>query len=436
MVLYNPEPESVREAVRLLSPQVDAVVLVDNSEGDNSEVFGSLPGVAYFPCRRNLGIAAAQNMGIMYLKERHYEYVLFSDQDSVCTPGLVEDLMEAHRELSQRYAVAAVGPMPVNEDTGREYFNRGDLISVERIGDREFYNVSKIVSSYSLIRLDAFDRVGLYNESLFIDAVESSWCFRAARYHGLHTFLVPDLKMSHVMGVPGRLLGRQISISSPFRIYYQFRNLIWESREDYAPAFWKKRNLLNILPKLIYYPLMPGPRLKYMGAMFRGLRDGIFMKYRMNVPQYSGTDPSDSDKQLFSDWIRWYQVQPLNEKMKSLCQKIPIRLTKSTSASVIKSLPYGFGREISRLYCFGGHVLAAGCGHGDSPRIVILKDIPAVAEIERHASGIAFVLFRVTEDNGTLVLADPAFYPGNGLKVASDAEERELAACFRSVAAL
>ncbi|CAM5236427.1 hypothetical protein RLIN73S_04777 [Rhodanobacter lindaniclasticus] len=59
---------------------------------------------------RNLALAAAQNIGIEWARERGFGHVLLLDQDSEPGEGMVAALLGALRELSAVGPVAAVGP--------------------------------------------------------------------------------------------------------------------------------------------------------------------------------------------------------------------------------------------------------------------------------------------------------------------------------------
>lgn len=76
MVLYNPDFE-VTKALSSLASQVDQICVVDNSPSDHSEVLGGYESVEYKPLLKNVGIAAAQNIGIRHFIDLGYDFVLF-----------------------------------------------------------------------------------------------------------------------------------------------------------------------------------------------------------------------------------------------------------------------------------------------------------------------------------------------------------------------
>lgn len=280
VVFYNPTRQEADACLSALLPQVDMVYVADNSACDNSGMLTAYgQKLHYVPNMRNEGIAAAQNKGVAYLKEQGFQFVLFSDQDSCSPQGLVAGLLRAYGAISKKHPLSAVGPLPVNKKTGNAYLSADDI--VERCSDdgMEYYITSSIMSSYSLVPLALFDEVGMFDESLFIDFVELEWFWRAASRQRLCSAVVPELRISHELGVAKRFLGMNISVSSAFRIYYQTRNLLWMARVDYVPAYWKRKNLLKLAVKFVYYPLCSGRKGPvYLARMIKGLCDGLRKK--------------------------------------------------------------------------------------------------------------------------------------------------------------
>ena len=277
VVVYNPTIQLLDKCILSLVDQVDKVCVVDNSSYDNSmhiHKFGK--SVLYMPLRMNKGIAAAQNIGISYFCDNGYDFVLFSDQDSSSPKCLVDNLLCAYCTLSANMNISCIGPMPVNRKTGQPYIYSQCIIEkCEEVGF-SFNKMYSIISSYSLVPVKNFSEVGLMNERLFIDFVEQDWCWRAAAYHDMMCIMLPSVKIEHELGVSSSFLGHNINVSSPFRIYYQTRNLLWLCRKYYVPGYWKKMNIKKIMLKFFYYSIVPRNRFRYCGRMLRGFVDGIF----------------------------------------------------------------------------------------------------------------------------------------------------------------
>ena len=276
VVVFNPSADLLHNCLNSLLGQVDCVCVVDNSSADNSTVLTSYGDkLKYIPLMFNKGIAAAQNIGIDYFCQNGYDFVVFSDQDSTSSDSLIKSLVEAYFVLSATVDISCIGPMPVNRRTNRPYMYDQCVIDRCEYSGIRYFKMHSIISSYSLVPVKNFAEVGRMEEKLFIDFVDQQWCWRAAAFNNKACVMLPEATIAHELGVSSKFLGHAISLSSPFRIYYQTRNLLWLCRKDYAPSYWKKMNLKKLVVKFFYYSVFPKQRLRYFGRMLKGVRDGL-----------------------------------------------------------------------------------------------------------------------------------------------------------------
>lgn len=282
VVLYNPDFNVTSKALESLIQQVDKICIVDNSLSDNSIQLKRFENIKYIPLRKNIGIAAAQNIGIDYFINQNYEYVVFSDQDSIAPNGVVYKLFMAFNSLQKHgYKVGVTGTRALNRQTGLPYPPKSKQISTvskESIGySSDLTECYSVISSISMISTISLQEVGGFDETLFIDGVDHEWCWRAWHHSQLRSYIVEDATISHQLGDGDRkFASKEVSISSPFRVYYQFRNYIWLCRRNYVPRFWKKKHFIKYAIKFFYYPLFVSPRLKYFNNILRGIFDGLF----------------------------------------------------------------------------------------------------------------------------------------------------------------
>ena len=283
IILYNPDRKLLDRGLTRILPQVDEVCLVDNSPNNNcSIIMERFKRVSYIPLGENLGIAAAQNIGINYFQEKRFDWVLFSDQDSTLSDGAVHMLKKEHEYLEALcIKVGIVGTRAVNRQTGKKYPSKskefGTVVSSDKRGIiTECYSVR---SSVSLIRIENIQKIGCMDESLFIDGVDHEWCWRAWHKCALRSFIVENAILEHQLGEGDKsLAGKSVAITTPFRIYYQFRNYIWLCKRAYVPRWWKKKHLFKYGVKIIYYPLFVPSRVKYIRSILNGLKDGFLKK--------------------------------------------------------------------------------------------------------------------------------------------------------------
>lgn len=280
IILYNPNIDCLNESLNSLIKQVEGIILVDNSI-DNSQIVSLIEKINstkinYLPQGANLGVAKAQNIGISNAISQNYEYCLIMDQDSIVSDGMVFQLLEDYIFLkSRKINLAVIGPTPINKITQKEYAPRLRK-------NYPFFNdydhlikVNELISSGSLINLQVLNDIGLMDENLFIDGVDHEWCWRANK-KGYSCAMSRKAKLQHMLGEGDRkILGISVAISSPFRIYYQYRNFIYLCKKSYVPTYWKLNNMFKYSIKFFYYPIFIFPRTKYLINIVKGIYAGI-----------------------------------------------------------------------------------------------------------------------------------------------------------------
>lgn len=283
VVTYEPEAQALAAMLAALAPQVAALVIVDN--GSRSTAKLHLPAAGVHPVHwirleENLGIGAAQNLGVQWAREQGADYVLLSDQDSEPAPEMVRQLVIVAQGLvMEGVPLALVAPDYVDDrqavqipfmhlvDGRPSWFGCDDA--------RGTPEITTAIASGALIPLATLNAVGGMRESLFIDLVDIEWCFRA-RAHGFHAFGACGAKLRHNLGEqPTRVLGRRLATHSPLRNYYFYRNAVWLFRQRYVPRVWKRVIARQMLKRYLVFSVLVRPRLQYFRMMTLGLWHGL-----------------------------------------------------------------------------------------------------------------------------------------------------------------
>lgn len=274
LVLYNPSYNLTYRVIESILPQVDLLFISDNSTTKNEKLFLQSDKIIYQKMDGNIGIAAAQNVGIEYGIRNNYKYLFFLDQDSICPYNIISLLIDQFEKLNNAgYYVGAIGPRAINRSTGKQY--RGIIRPGIKINP-SITEVSELISSASLINMQLFRKVGYMDDSLFIDGVDHEWCWRARSKVGCHFFIAENVLLSHQLGEGDRyLLWKKVAIPTPFRTYYQFRNYFILCSRSYVPIYWKVVNGIKYMIKILYFPLFISPRFKYVQNIARGIYEGI-----------------------------------------------------------------------------------------------------------------------------------------------------------------
>ena len=283
VITYNPDLGMLEDLLNSVLPQVLSVVVVDN--GSRVDL------LKWYKCRNdgrvefiqldaNLGVAAAQNVGIKWARKQSSRYIVLFDQDSMPAPNMVMQLrVVAEGKVRAGYCVAGVGPSYLDERQN----NPPPFIQVRGLRLRRqpcschdsVVEVDYLISSGCLIPIATLDAVGGMQEELFIDYVDIEWGLRAKNL-GFQSFGACSAAMRHSLGEkPIEFYGRMVPLHSPLRHYYHFRNAVWLYRQKQIPIHWKCVDGWRLLLKYGFYLLFAKPRLKHLVMMTRGIIDGV-----------------------------------------------------------------------------------------------------------------------------------------------------------------
>jgi rhamnosyltransferase len=273
IVLYNPDLSRLKDNIEAIIPQVDKVVLIDNGSSNINQIDLFLSN--YTSCKLvkndvNNGIAAALNQILNYAKKYRYEWVLTLDQDSVCQEGLIENY-EKYIHLNN------VAVMTCNI-VDRNFILKKDR---EWIGDFEY--IDNCITSGSFVNVSACLAVGGFDDSMFIDRVDTDLCF-TLRKHNYKIIKLNILGLLHEVGNSTRiknLFGKEIVIfnHSPFRSYYIIRNGIYFVRK-HKDLINVRKSYFSVYRRILVFLVFEDQKLDKLKASIRGLIDGHKMKIK------------------------------------------------------------------------------------------------------------------------------------------------------------
>ncbi|WP_334170986.1 glycosyltransferase [Sinomonas sp.] len=273
---YNPD-DTLPTHVESLLRQVDNVVVVDDgSPQDVTTILAKVEtlGAIVVRLERNSGIAAALNAGIRRAREEwDPAWVMTMDQDSRLTADYVSKALASVPDAGVRpERVGAVSPESHN----------GKPLPTLPMGEQ--LEVLDPMQSGTMYRAEAFDRVGGFDEMLFIDCVDSDFNARL-RAAGYHIAIGRDVDLIHSLGKsrPMRVFGWDAHLGAkklfvyehqPFRVYYITRNILTIAKRYglRQPTWVARRMLMEVQSNAVR--LVFGPhRLLNLMAGLRGAAD-------------------------------------------------------------------------------------------------------------------------------------------------------------------
>ena len=263
VVWYHPTPEHCA-SVRSYADAVQHVVIVDNSDEDNTALAQTLPegSYTYLPLHANLGIATALNTGCRWAVEHGAEWMLTMDQDSRWEP----DQLALYIRLANDYPdLRSVGIFSPRQDyTGRmpRYANAYE----EKIA---------VMTSGCIMSAEGFRATGGFRDELFIDEVDNEYCMHCRRL-GLKVVIVNHARLEHRLGEQRtvRLLGiwkKEYIDHAPFRFYYMTRNILCLNTLYPEYRRFNNKRLKKMLKRVILYDNLH--KLTTLRMCLRGWRD-------------------------------------------------------------------------------------------------------------------------------------------------------------------
>jgi len=288
VVTYHPEPEKLSVLIDAVDQQVERIVIVDNGSTEMRNWLRETAvrrGCDLRELDHNVGVAAAHNVGIATARAGGADAVLLLDQDSLPAPDMVAALRLALGELvAAGERIAAVGPCHIDQRTKTQSpfirfgFLANDHLYCASTRPESTIRCDHLITSGSLIPIAALDDIGELEEDLFIDNVDTEWCFRALA-KGYHLFGVCSAQMSH--GVGETLLdtwlpfSRAVVVHAPLRLYYITRNHMLLYQRSYAPSTWILQDVPRLAFKSVLFATSVKPRSRNLSMIVKGLWDGV-----------------------------------------------------------------------------------------------------------------------------------------------------------------
>lgn len=279
VVTYNPNLKDLGDSLKALSKQVQKVLVVNNSSFSIAEAVGLGDEMIVIELKFNFGIAYAQNLGMKKAFELGAEFVLQMDQDSIPDSGMVYNLLACYNDLvNDGVRVGLVGVQDFDKFTQEVNMTRAN--SGTPIPGTPYFIVSETLSSGSLIHKKVFEEVGGMEDRLFIDAVDSEYCWRLQKA-GYLVIRNSKALLGHRLGDGCRTVFGTLTvrIDAPFRHYYQFRNVLLLQTRSYVPFKWRVINLAKLLFKLFFYPFAFRDGKQRIKFMLLGIVDAMQGKY-------------------------------------------------------------------------------------------------------------------------------------------------------------
>lgn len=271
---FRPGPELL-VAVEGVVDQVEVVVVVVDEHPVSASTRTVVEacraaGAGIVEHGANRGIGAALNAGVAEVRARRplVSGVLTLDQDSAVPPGYVATLLAARTAAEDAgVRVGMVAPDAV-----------GSILRLPRRHTGAVVVGGEPIQSGLLVPVPVLERLHGFDESLFIDGVDTDFWLRA-RDEGLQCVLAPGTRLEHRLGRAISLgEGREtpLVVASTFRYHYQWRNLVALLRRHVRRhPVWSLRAVLRAVRHLAIVTVLAPGRLARLREAYAGLRAGL-----------------------------------------------------------------------------------------------------------------------------------------------------------------
>jgi len=217
VILYHPDIPKAVENILTYASQLNKLYVFDNSSSSIIEVTKDFVDlkipIEFITTGTNEGISKRLNEAANKAIQEGYDFLLTMDQDSSFDTGIFGQYLQ----LVDAYSKEKVAQFGVNCDPKH--------IPISGIP----FNADSLITSGTILNLAVFQKVGNFDEKLFIDFVDVEYSLRASNI-GYQNIIFTNIIMKHAIGY--LKLGRSFKnfkktlriLHTPIRVYYIIRN--------------------------------------------------------------------------------------------------------------------------------------------------------------------------------------------------------------------
>jgi rhamnosyltransferase len=263
IILYHPREELLTN-IRSYYDDVEEIYIFDNSERatEFKDQLQQLTKVTYFHDGVNEGLPKRLNQGVDLLLKKEYDWILTLDQDTIFPHGTFKTYLKCFEHYQDKHRVAAFGPKFSFKDMEKDEVCKPTV-------------VDRVITSGMLLNVNAYTKIGGFDEALFIDLVDDDFCI-AAKKHGFVIVEFSNVYVTHKLGEQVYrasikslyLVKKKKQVHSALRCYYMYRNVHYLNEKYKGTGLELPGKLKKIVMKHIKLCLLYGrdtaKRLKFL----------------------------------------------------------------------------------------------------------------------------------------------------------------------------
>ena len=179
LITFFPDEELIK-TINSIYKQVDLLYIIDNTPNEKENInlkkkLNKYQNIKLTKLGKNIGIAAAQNIGIKYFEQENFEYILLSDQDTIFPNNYVENMLSSFKRMEKKdKKISVMAPTFINKNNNKKQgfviFN--GFFRKKIYPQKGLHSIDQAINSGQIIKTAIFKNVGYFNEKLFIDWVD------------------------------------------------------------------------------------------------------------------------------------------------------------------------------------------------------------------------------------------------------------------------
>lgn len=261
---YFPDFKKLQANISTYLEQLDYLFIWENTPKEKSRVTAFFKGQEKIIIRTtgdNEGIAKDLNTITQWAIEHGYEYVLTMDQDSAFQPGDFPKYLDIVSQNDQNNIGLWT---PAYKNTGSKSLLEKEIT----------------MTSGSIVKTSVIKVCGFFSEELFIDLVDSEYCFRI-RKNGYRIIQASPIVLKHQLGYKKVNKWGIVTINySALRTYYIVRNWFLVYRqypEQLLATCGPKRKFYTytLLYRSVKIILFEDHKIDKLKALFLGIYHGL-----------------------------------------------------------------------------------------------------------------------------------------------------------------
>jgi len=249
IISYNTEKitidclKSIIESLKNSSLKYE-IIVVDNASKDNSvslvkklksEMKNRNLKINLIENKENIGFGPANNQAVKLAKS---DYLLFLNSDIIVLNAAIEKLYNFYKQNEKLFnflggkllnkdgtSQPSCGPMYTLPMIFAHLFLRGDYWELTRYSPKKIKEVDWISGACILTKKEYFEKLGGFDEKIFMYMEEIDLFYRAKK-HGFKVFFYPEAQFIH--------LGSQSSAGRSFPILQVYQGLIYFYKKHFS----------------------------------------------------------------------------------------------------------------------------------------------------------------------------------------------------------